>query len=83
LTTDEPDGSDAQSHPSLNDELNRIRYTMSPTLYTDEDSTVNELLWQLVLEVRAVRHWIIVACVMLALPLVYWFVALLIVRLTS
>lgn len=40
------------------DRLRYLRYTLSPTLFVDEDSGVDDLLWQLVLEQRAARHWL-------------------------
>lgn len=44
--------------PSLADVAHRWRYTLAPTLYTNEDSSVEELLWQQVLEKRAIRGWL-------------------------
>lgn len=62
---------DAGYSPSLHDELTRWRFTLSPTLYVDEDSTESELLWQLVLEQRGNRHWLALATgALLALLLV-------------
>lgn len=57
------DGGDAENTPhvpTVGDTLTRWRYTLAPTLYTDEDSTSSELLWQQVLETRAVRAWLVV-----------------------
>lgn len=53
--------------PSVHDRLVYWRYTLSPTTYVDEGSTSSDLLWQLVLEERAVRHWLIVLWVTLIL----------------
>lgn len=51
------DADDHAAPPTLADAARQLRYTMSPQLYIDEDSTVNELLWQQVLETRAQRYW--------------------------
>lgn len=56
--------------PTLNDTLRRFSYTLNPTLYTDEDSDVSELLWQQVLEQRALRGWLVVTNVILLALLV-------------
>ena len=81
---DDDDASEARDvtySPSLRDELTRWRFTLSPTLYVDEHSTETELLWQLVLEQRAHRHWLaLTAGLLLALltvPLVVLLVVLL------
>jgi hypothetical protein len=55
---------------SPRDALRRWRYTLSPTLYVDENSTVPDLLWQQVLEQRAQRGWLITIFVVLALLVV-------------
>ena len=52
------------------DQLRKLRYTLSPTLFTNEDSTVDELLWQLVLEQRATRHWLLVLVLVTVVPIV-------------
>ncbi len=53
------------------DAMRRWRYTLTPTLYVDENSDVNDLLWQQVLEQRATRGWLTVLCAVLgALALV-------------
>lgn len=54
---DRDDDDDADHASSVTDVVVRWRYTLSPTLYTDEDSDTSDLLWQLVLETRAARHW--------------------------
>lgn len=46
------------------DSLRRLRYTMWPERYTDENSDVSELLWQLTLEQRAARYWLATLCVL-------------------
>jgi hypothetical protein len=62
VTQPHDDGEDgnARHAPTLGDVVTRWRYTLTPTLYTDESSDNNELLWQLVLEQRAVRAWLVV-----------------------
>lgn len=40
--------------------LRTLRYVLGPTLYTDEHSSTEELLWQLTLELRAVRATLVV-----------------------
>jgi hypothetical protein len=52
------------------DQLRKLRYTLSPTLFVNEDSTVNDLLWQLVLEQRATRCWVTVLVLATVVPLV-------------
>jgi hypothetical protein len=52
------------------DVLTRWRYTLTPTLYVNETSDVQELLWQHVLEQRAQRAWLVVIFVTLALLVV-------------
>jgi hypothetical protein len=79
---DEQDGgddADFQHVPTLGDTLTRWRYTLAPTLYTDEDSSTNDLLWQQVLEQRAIRAWLVVLAVLagVALPLALLVAALL------
>lgn len=49
------------------DVVTRWRYTLTPTLYVDEHSTEKELLWQQVLEQRAVRAWLVATWVALLL----------------
>lgn len=51
------DGDDVDARP---DRLRSFFFTLSPVLYTNEDSTVEELLWQQVLEARALRAWLLV-----------------------
>jgi hypothetical protein len=65
--------------PTLGDAVTRWRYTLVPTLYTNEDSTTNELLWQQVLEQRAIRAWLVVLATLggVALPLALIVAALL------
>lgn len=59
---EQPDDDDENDQvgysPTLGDVVTRWRYTLSPTLYVDENSSTNDLLWQLVLEQRANRHWL-------------------------
>lgn len=45
--------------PSLGDTVTRWRYTLWPVSVVDEDSSTGELLNQQVLELRAVRHWLV------------------------
>lgn len=67
MNDDEQDG----NPPSPSDVLRRWRYTLGPTLYIDENSDVSELLWQQVLEQRAIRAWLVVIALLLLLaPLV-------------
>lgn len=67
---------DVAYSPSLRDTLTRWRFTLSPTLYVDENSSESELLWQLVLEQRGNRYWLaIVTGVLLGLLLVVALVA--------
>lgn len=61
---------DASYTPTLGDTLTRWRYTLSPTLYTDENSSTNDLLWQQVLEQRAVRAWLVVLTTLAGVALV-------------
>lgn len=51
------------------DVLRRWRYTLAPTLYTHDEEQPGPLLWQLVLEARAVRAWLVVISVALLLLL--------------
>lgn len=51
------------------DVLRRWRYTLAPTLYTHDEEQPGPLLWQLVLEARAVRAWLVVVSVTLLLLL--------------
>lgn len=61
----EPD--DPNEPPSVpRDHLTYLHYTLFPTLYTDESSDVNDLLWQLVLEARGARYWLAVLTTLLA-----------------
>jgi hypothetical protein len=46
--------------PTVADTLTRWRYTLTPTLYVNEESSTGELLWQQVLEQRAIRAWLVV-----------------------
>lgn len=61
---DDADRGDAEEHasyaPTIGDVVTRWRYTLAPTLYTDEDSDTGDLLWQQVLEQRAIRGWLVV-----------------------
>jgi len=79
---DEHDGGedgDFQHVPTLGDTFTRWRYTLAPTLYTDEDSSTNDLLWQHVLEQRAIRAWLVVLAALagVTLPLALVVAALL------
>lgn len=69
MTTSRDD--DAEEHasyaPTIGDVVTRWRYTLAPTLYTDEDSDTGDLLWQQVLESRAIRGWLVVLAVVLPL----------------
>jgi hypothetical protein len=56
--------------PSWGDLVRRAHYTLLPTLYVDEHSSTGDLLWQQVLEQRAIRAWLIVACVVIPLLIV-------------
>lgn len=49
---------DTSYSPTIGDVVTRWHYTLSPTLYVDENSSTSDLLWQQVLEQRAVRHWL-------------------------
>lgn len=75
-TNDDESFENGETHhvPSIGDAVTRWRYTLAPTLYTDESSDTNELLWQQILETRAVRAWLVVlalaACVTLPLALI-------------
>lgn len=67
----EPDDRDDAPPPKherdLADHARYLRYTLLPTLYTDENSDVNDLLWQQVLELRGIRAWLaVIATVLLA-----------------
>lgn len=60
-----PDNEDADDDddippytPTVADTVTRWRYTLSPTTYVGDDSTTDEILWQLLLEQRATRHWL-------------------------
>jgi hypothetical protein len=65
---DDAASDDAYAGPETpKDVLRRWRFTLSPTLYVDENSTVPDLLWQHVLEQRAQRGWLIVIAVVLLL----------------
>lgn len=68
---DDADRGDAEEHasyaPTIGDVVTRWRYTLAPTLYTDEDSDTGDLLWQQVLESRAIRGWLVVLAVVLPL----------------
>lgn len=55
--------------PTLGDTFTRWRYTLTPTLYTDEDSSTNDLLHQQVLEQRAIRAWLVVLATLLGIAL--------------
>lgn len=48
----------------------QLRMLLSPTLYTDESSTTDELLWQQVLEQRAQRGWLVICAVLLCVVIV-------------
>lgn len=61
-----PDDDDYDEPPTVADVVRRWRYTLTPTLYVDEDSDVTELLWQQTLEQRATRGWLIVLCALVA-----------------
>lgn len=65
----------------LRDALLRWRYTLSPRVYTDDDSTTGEQLWQQTIEVRAVRAWLVVCALLLALLCALVFVASLVLAL--
>lgn len=60
----DPDDRDGDLPPTnrrnLVDHARYLRYTLLPTLYTDEHSDVNDLLWQQVLEQRGIRCWLAV-----------------------
>jgi hypothetical protein len=47
------------------DSVTRLWYTAFPTNYTDEDSSIEQLLWQLVLETRSLRV-VLLACALVA-----------------
>lgn len=51
---------------TIGDTLRRWRYTLTPEQYTDESSDVTDLLWQQVLEQRAIRGWLVVLCALVA-----------------
>lgn len=56
---DDTDDNEAQIYaPSIADVVTRWRYTLSPTTYVSDDSTIEEILWQQLLEQRAARHWL-------------------------
>ena len=61
------DGPNAPRTPA--DEVRRLYYTTFPTNYVDENSTVDELLWQLVLEARSMRLVIILCTIAVILAL--------------
>jgi hypothetical protein len=66
---DADDEGEARYVPTVGDTVTRWRYTLTPTLYTDEDSSTNDLLWQQVLEQRAIRAWLVVLAVLVAVAL--------------
>lgn len=70
---DDADDGDAR-HVTLGDALTRVRLMLSPQLYTDETSSVEELLQQQVIEQRAVRAWLVVCATLLATLTVLLFV---------
>lgn len=76
----EPNDRDDASPPTPPRDLTTafwyLRYTLSPTLYTDENSDVNDLLWQQVLELRGIRAWLAVIATVLLGALVVAVVAL-------
>jgi hypothetical protein len=51
------DGDDVDARP---DRLRSFFFTRRPTLYTKENSDSEDLLWQQVLEQRALRAWLLV-----------------------
>ena len=57
---DEHDGVPEDYASNVTERVTYWRYTLSPTLYVDENSSTSDLLWQQVLEQRAIRHWLIV-----------------------
>lgn len=66
---DEVNGDDGYT-PSVADVVRRWRYTLCPTLYTNEDSSTDDLLWQQVLETRAVRAWLVLVLAALVVGVV-------------
>lgn len=65
MATSDDEGYDSE-YLTVSDVVRRWWYTLMPQQYTDEDSDVTELLWQQILEQRALRHWLIVLCVLIA-----------------
>lgn len=55
--------------PTVGDTLKRWQYTLTPTLYVDENSDVTDLLWQQTLEQRAIRGWLVVLCALVTIGL--------------
>jgi hypothetical protein len=65
------DGDDEdEAPPTVRDVLTRWRYTLTPTLYVDEHSSTNDILWQQVLEHRAIRGWLVALFITLLVILV-------------
>ena len=59
LDDDDDGDGDGRYTPTVSDAVNRWRYTLWPVSVVDEDSATGELLNQQVLELRAVRHWLV------------------------
>lgn len=64
---DDADERDVPPPQTIGDVVDQLRFSMMPHRYVDENSDISELLWQLWLEQRATRLWLITVCLLITL----------------